>query len=78
MFKVSYFLEVLPIIASKVNITTDNCSYCICFNCWSNYSYYRVLQSAGILSIYEIVCFYHAGNTGCSAVIFLLLRGCTL
>lgn len=80
MFKVSYFLEVLPIIASKVNITFELtiAATIICTDRGSHYCNHRLLQNSGIVSADKSVCIHYARYTGRSTVVFLLLWNCII
>ena len=79
MFKVSYFLEVLPIIASKVNITFELTVAATIFALIVGViiaiiGYYKI----PVLYQLTRVCLYYARYTGRSTVIFLLLWNCII
>ena len=79
MFKVSYFLEVLPIIASKVNITFELTIAATIFALIVGViiaiiGYYN----SGIVSADKSVCIHYARYTGRSTVVFLLLWNCII
>lgn len=80
MFKVSYFLEVLPIIASKVNITFELTVAATIFALIVGViiAINRLLQNSGVVSAVQSVCLYYARYTGRSTVIFLLLWNCII
>lgn len=73
MFKVSYFLEVLPIIASKVNITFELTIAATIFALIVGViiAIHRLLQNSGIVSADKSVCIHYARYTGRSTVVFL-------
>ena len=74
MFKVSYFLEVLPIIASKVNITFELTVAATIFALIVGV----IIAIIGYVSADQSVCLYYARYTGRSTVIFLLLWNCII
>ncbi len=80
MFKVSFFLEVLPIIASKVNITFELTVAATIFALIVGViiaiiGYYKIPV---LYELHQSVCLYYARYTGGSTVIYLLLWNCII
>lgn len=74
MFKVSYFLEVLPIIASKVNVTFELTIAATIFALVVGViiaiiGYYKIPGLYQLTRVYVSI----MRNSGCCATIFLLL-----